>query len=88
MVKQNTPTPIRQQPHPIKPLRLRKHDACKLLGLSRNGLHLLQQRDPTFPKEVKDGNTRQAPVYFFTAEIEAWLAAQIAKRDGQAVGSA
>lgn len=32
-------------------------------------------------KEVKDGNTRQAAVYFFTAELEAWVAAQIAKRD-------
>ena len=90
MVKQSkpAPAPIRQPTPPIKPLRLRKCDACRLLGVSRNGLHLLQQRDPTFPKEIKDGSTRQAPVYFFTTEIDAWLAAQIAKRDGQAVGGA
>lgn len=90
MAKQSIPVPAAFH-HPstqIKPLRLRKYDACKLLGVSRNGLHLLQQRDPTFPKEIKDGNTRQAPVYFFTAEIDAWLAAQIAKRDGQTVGGA
>lgn len=83
-----TPAPIRQPSTPIKPARIRKCDAAKLLGVSRNGLHLLQQRDPTFPKEIKDGSTKQAPAYFIMAEIDAWLAAQIAKRDGQAVGSA
>lgn len=80
----NTPAPFRPPSVSIKPLRLRKCDACKLLGLSRNGLHLLQQRDPTFPKEIKDGKTRQAPAYFITAEIDQWLTAQIAKRDALA----
>ena len=88
MAKQSTstPAPIRQPIPQIKPLRIRKCDACKLLGISRNGLHLIQQRDPSFPKEIKDGSAKQAPAYFITAEIDAWLAAQIAKRDGLTVG--
>lgn len=51
------------------------------LDLTRSGLEKLRIKDPTFPKPIKDGESRQAAVYYVMAEIEAWLAAKIAARD-------
>ncbi len=53
----------------------------KWLDLTRSGLDKLRAKDPTFPKPIKDGDTRQASVYYVLAEVEAWLAAKIAARD-------
>lgn len=51
-----------------------------LLAISRSGLAKLKKRDPSFPKPVKDGSTRQAAVYYVRAEVEAWLANKLATR--------
>lgn len=51
------------------------------LDLTRSGLEKLRTKDPSFPKPIKDGESRQAAVYYVMAEIEAWLAAKIAARD-------
>jgi len=44
-----------------------------MVGLSKNGLDNLIKNDPTFPKFLKVGETRQAPVYFRKEEIMMWL---------------
>ena len=43
------------------------------LDLSREGLRKLQKRDPTFPKPIKLGESRQAAVFFDAQEIQQWL---------------
>lgn len=51
------------------------------LGISHSALFNLRKKDPTFPKPIKDGTTRQAAVYYDLAELDAWLKAKIAARD-------
>jgi prophage regulatory protein len=58
--------------------------ACRAwVGKSPSGFDKLKKNDPTFPKPIKDGKSRQAAVYYVVAEVEAWLAAKIAERDAQ-----
>jgi prophage regulatory protein len=65
-----------------KKLLMRQSALLEVLGLSRSGLDKLRKKDPTFPAPIKDGSSRQAPTYFVVAEVEAWVATLIAKRDG------
>lgn len=51
------------------------------LGMSRSGGEKLKQNDPTFPKPIKFGESRQAAVYYSVIEVEAYMAAKIAERD-------
>ena len=51
------------------------------LDLSRYGLDTRRKKDSTFPKPIKDGQHRQATNYYVVAEVEAWIQAQIEKRD-------
>jgi prophage regulatory protein len=60
---------------------IRQPALCQWLDVTRSGLAKLQAKDPSFPKPIKDGDTRQAAVYYVVAEIEAWLQAKIAKRN-------
>lgn len=57
-----------------------------MLSLSRSGLNNLKKRDPSFPTPIKDGNARQASVYYVLAEIEAWLDAKMAARNTSNAG--
>ena len=41
----------------------------------------LRKKDPTFPKPIKFGSSRQAAAYYVIAELNAWLAAKIKERD-------
>lgn len=54
---------------------------CGWIGQTRSGLDKLKKKDPSFPKPIKFSDTRQAAAYYVVTEVEAWLAAQIAKRD-------
>ncbi|MGF6222113.1 helix-turn-helix transcriptional regulator [Pseudomonas sp. YL-218 TE3947] len=65
---------------PAKAL-IRQPALCRWLDLSRSGLDKLRKKDPTFPKPIKDGDTRQAAAYYVLAEVEAWLRAKIEARD-------
>lgn len=56
----------------FQPLRVTFKQVCCLLGISRDGLYALMERDSTFPKGIKDGNSRQAPVYFDYQDLIAW----------------
>lgn len=51
------------------------------LDLTRSGFDKLREKDPAFPKPIKDGESRQAAAYYVMAEVEAWLATKIAARD-------
>ncbi|MGM7369828.1 transcriptional regulator, partial [Acinetobacter baumannii] len=48
----------------IKPIRVQFKTACELLDISRESLRHIQRTDETFPKAIKIGTTKQAPVYF------------------------
>lgn len=67
-------------PTPAKGL-IRQPALCQWLDVTRSGLAKLQAKDQTFPKPIKDGDSRQAAVYFVVAEVEIWLQSRIAKRD-------
>ncbi|KPU62158.1 helix-turn-helix transcriptional regulator [Pseudomonas sp. H11T01] len=60
---------------------IRQTNLCAQLDLSRSGLDKLRKKDESFPKPIKDGNTRQAATYYVVAEVEAWIASRIAQRD-------
>ena len=49
---------------------------------SRSGLEKLRENDPSFPRPIKFGPSKQAGVYFVVAEVEAWLESKISERDG------
>ena len=49
--------------------------------MSRDGLRKIQLKNPDFPKPIKLGDTKQAPVYFDMKEIEAWIESKKAARD-------
>lgn len=57
------------------------------LDLSREGLRKLQKRDPTFPKPIKLGESRQAAVFFDAKELEAWLERKKASQTQQTYGA-
>lgn len=53
-------------------LRSYKHTA-QSLDMDRETLKRLIDKDPTFPRPIKMGDTRQAPVFFDAAEVQAWV---------------
>ncbi|MER1948670.1 MULTISPECIES: helix-turn-helix transcriptional regulator [Stutzerimonas] len=56
-------------------------EVCKVIGQTRSGLDKLRKKDPTFPKPIKFGSSRQATAYYVIAELNAWLVAKIKERD-------
>jgi prophage regulatory protein len=60
---------------------VKQPNLCLELDMTRSGLSKLIKRDPTFPRPIKDGQSRQSAVYYVRAEINSWLAARIAARD-------
>lgn len=62
---------------------IRQPALCVWLDLSRSGLEKLRKRDSSFPKPIKDGNSRQAAVYYVVTEVNEWLNAKIAERDAE-----
>lgn len=58
-------------------------EVCKAIGQTRSGLDKLRKKDPTFPKPIKFGSSRQAAAYYVIAELNAWLASKIKERDAE-----
>jgi len=56
----------------IKPIRIQFKTTCELLDISRESLRHIQRTDKTFPKAIKIGTSKQAPVYFDYAELIEW----------------
>ncbi|KPB72512.1 transcriptional regulator [Pseudomonas cannabina] len=64
---------------------IRKVKLCQQLGITAGGLDKLKKRDPSFPRPIKDSDSRQAAAYYVVAEVEAWLQKRVADRDAQVV---
>lgn len=60
---------------------IRQTALCEWLDMSRSGLDKLRKKDPTFPKPLKSGDSRQAAAFYVVSEIDAWLASKIQARD-------
>lgn len=58
------------------------HLSADCFDNSRSGLEKLRETDPSFPRPIKFGPSKQAGVYFVVAEVEAWLESKISERDG------
>jgi hypothetical protein len=56
----------------IKPIRVQFKTACDLLDISREALRHKVRTDASFPRPIKEGDTKQAPVYFDYAELVDW----------------
>jgi len=72
-------------PHTSKGL-IRQPALCQWLDVTRSGLTKLRVKDPSFPKPIKDGDSRQAAAYYVVAEVEAWLQSKISARDKAQTG--
>jgi prophage regulatory protein len=60
---------------------IRQPALCTWLDLSRSGLDKLRKKDATFPRPLKNGDTRQAAAFYVVEEIQSWLKAKIEERD-------
>lgn len=58
------------------------------LDLSRSGLDKLRKKDPSFPRPIKDGSSRQAAAFYVVEEVETWLKGKIEARDAAQAGGA
>ena len=55
-----------------QPLRIQLKKVCELLDISRDTLRQLICIDPTFPKPIKAGTSKQSSVYFDYADLLKW----------------
>jgi predicted DNA-binding transcriptional regulator AlpA len=53
-------------------LRLTIKDVCHMLSVERDKLNKLVKTDPSFPRPIKEGASRQAAVYFDHSELIEW----------------
>lgn len=65
----------------MKPLRVHRNDAAKMLSISVSTLRRRVENEPGFPQPIKDGKTRSALVYFSTKEIEEYAQKQFDSRE-------
>lgn len=61
----------------INPIRVQFKTACELLDISRESLRQLVRTDESFPRPIKTGYSKQAPVYFDYAQLIEWHNNQI-----------
>lgn len=59
------------------------NEICDYFSVTRDGLRKIQLKNPDFPKPIKLGDTKQAPVYFDMKEIEQWVELKKAERDAE-----
>lgn len=53
-------------------LRLTINETCHFLSVQRDKLNKLRKDDPSFPIPIKEGESRQAAVYFDHNELIEW----------------
>lgn len=56
----------------ITPIRVQFKTTCQILDISRESLRHIVRTDAAFPRPIKIGDTKQAPVYFDYAELVEW----------------
>jgi predicted DNA-binding transcriptional regulator AlpA len=65
-------------------IRINQSTACQMLDIGRDGLKKLIAKDSTFPRPIKEGNTRQAPVYFDYGDLMKWHESKKANQEAGA----
>jgi predicted DNA-binding transcriptional regulator AlpA len=68
--------------NPTPSYLIKQSTLCTSLDTGLNGLRKLAAKDPTMPKPIKFGSSRQSPVFYDSAEIQEWLSAKKAARAG------
>lgn len=53
-------------------IRITFKEACRVLSVSRDSLYKLIESDSSFPRPIKEGETRQSPVYFDYPSLVKW----------------
>jgi predicted DNA-binding transcriptional regulator AlpA len=56
----------------MQKLRLTMNEACQFLSVQRDKLNKMVKDDPSFPRPIKEGFTRQSAVYFDHGELIEW----------------
>lgn len=56
----------------MQKLRLTINETCHFLSVKRDKLNKLCKDDPSFPRPIKEGVSRQAAVYFDHSELLDW----------------
>lgn len=56
----------------MQKLRLTMNEVCHMLSVKRDKLNKLRKDDPSFPIPIKEGESRQAAVYFDHRELVQW----------------
>ena len=56
----------------IQPIRVQFKTTCQILDISREALSHKVLTDPTFPKAIKTGDTKQSAVFFDYGELVEW----------------
>lgn len=54
------------------PIRIQFSSACQLLDVTRESLRHTIRKDPSFPRPLKMGTSKQAPVFFDYQELVEW----------------
>jgi len=62
-----------------------KNTFCRLIARTPNGLARLIATDPSAPKPIKFGNSKQASVYFDAQEVELYINSKKAARGIQCI---
>lgn len=58
--------------HQATPIRIQLSTACQLLDVTRESLRHIIRKDPTFPRPMKMGTSKQSPVFFDYQELIEW----------------
>lgn len=61
----------------LNPIRVQFKTVCELLDISRESLRHKIRTDKTFPQPIKEGDAKQAPVYFDYAQLIEWHKSKI-----------
>ncbi|WP_374527983.1 transcriptional regulator [Acinetobacter sp.] len=56
----------------ILPIRIQFSTACQILDVTRESLRHTIRKDPSFPRPVKMGTSKQSPVFFDYQELVDW----------------
>jgi len=56
----------------MQKLRLTVNETCHFLSVQRDKLNKMVKDDASFPRPIKEGASRQAPVYFDHTELVEW----------------
>ncbi len=56
----------------VTPLRIQFGTVCQLLDVTRESLRNTIRRDPSFPRPLKMGTSKQSPVFFDYQELVEW----------------